>query len=207
MKKEITKIANDLDISETAHYLIISFPFDEELCSYRDCWNEVLYMTKYPLVSKNVWTGIINLRTHKVLNWKEEYGNLFFQAKVCDNGTYILLDSERNYLCKLQGYVPNKLIPESDDCGDYIRLRINYEGTIENWPDNLSFTEFIEDALIVDKIDEHIKENSILNTSVSLTYSQLLNLLLKLPRHLQMEIGKALIENASDGVFDDLGEE
>ena len=110
MKKEITKIANDLDISETAHYLIISFPFDEELCSYRDCWNEVLYMTKYPLVSKNVWIGIINLRTHKVLNWKEEYGNLFFQAKVCDSGTYILLDSERNYLCKLQGYVPNKLI-------------------------------------------------------------------------------------------------
>ena len=207
MKKEITKKAKDLDLEEIANYLIVSFPFDEELCSYQGYWNEALYLKEYPLVKRNVWTGIINLKTHKVLDWKKEYASLFFQAKVRDSGTYFLLDKEKNYLCKLHGYVPNKLIPESDDCGDYIRLRINYDGVIENWPNDISLSEFIEDAVIVDKIDEHIKESSILDTSVSFTYSQLMNLLMKLPHHLQMEIGKALIENTSDGVFDDLDKE
>lgn len=26
-------------------------------------------------------------------------------------------------ICKIADYVPNGLIPEADDCGDYIRLR------------------------------------------------------------------------------------
>ena len=44
------------------------------------------------------------------------------QAKVCDSGTYFLLDKDKKAICKIAGYVPNGLIPDSDDCGDYIRL-------------------------------------------------------------------------------------
>jgi len=37
-------------------------------------------------------------------------------------------------------------VVKADDCGDYIRLRINYDGTIENWPEEPDFSDFIEGA-------------------------------------------------------------
>ncbi len=71
-----------------------------------------------------MWSGIINLKTNKLLNRRFEYGNLCLQAKICDSGTYFLLDKDKKAMCKIADYVPNSLIPDSDDCGDYIRLRI-----------------------------------------------------------------------------------
>lgn len=38
---------------------------------------------------------MINLKTHKLLNSKPEYGSLYLQAKVCDSGTYFLLDKDK----------------------------------------------------------------------------------------------------------------
>ncbi|UVP95670.1 hypothetical protein NXW06_08530 [Bacteroides fragilis] len=136
------------------------------------------------------------------MNWKPEYGDLYLQAKVCDSGTYFLLDKDKKVICKIADYVPNGLIPEADDCGDYIRLRINNDGTIENWLEEPSFSEFLEDADTVEKIDTSIEEEPILDAKVEFTYSQLMAKLLSLPKFLQMEIGKALIANASEG-FDE----
>lgn len=95
--------------------------------------------------------------------------------------------------------MPNGLIPEADDCGDYIRLRINYDGMIENWPKEPDFSDFIENSGTVEKIDTSIEKEPILDTKVEFTYSQLMAKLLRLPKYLQMEIGKALIANASEG--------
>ena len=64
---------------------MIYFPYNEEMCSYTDTWMGELYENEYPLVSKGVWSGIINLKTHKLLNSKPEYGSLYLQAKVCDS--------------------------------------------------------------------------------------------------------------------------
>ena len=54
-------------------------------------------------------------------------------------------------------------------------------------------------AGIVEKIDTSIEEEPIFDTKVEFTYSQLMTKLLRLPKYLQMEIGKALIANASEG--------
>ena len=132
-----------------------------------------------------------------------EYGDLYFQAKVCDSGTYILLDKDKKVICKIADYVPNGLIPEAADCGDYIRLRIKHDGMIENWIEKPDFSDFIEDSETVEKIDTSIKEEPILDTKVEFTYSQLMANLLRLPKYLQMEIGKALIANASEGFEED----
>ena len=118
---------------------MIYFPYNEEMCSYTDTWMGELYENEYPLVSKGVWSGIINLKTHKLLNSKPEYGSLYLQAKVCAD------------------YVPNGLIPEVDGCGDYIRLRINEDDMI-NWFEEPDFSDFMEDFEVVEKIDVHIKE-------------------------------------------------
>lgn len=45
---------------------------------------------------------MINLKTHKLLNSKPEYGSLYLQAKVCDSGTYFLLDKDKRQYVKLQ---------------------------------------------------------------------------------------------------------
>ena len=44
-----------------------------------------------------------------------------------------------------------------------------------------------------------IEEEPILDTKVEFTYSHLMAKLLRLPKYLQLEIGKALIANASEG--------
>ena len=167
------------------------------MCRYTDSLFGELCEDKYPLVSKGVWTGIIELRSHNLLNWSEEYGDIFFQAKVSDSGTYFLLGKDNKALCRISGYVPNRLIPDADGCGDYIRLRIKSNGTIENWPDVPDFSEFIDGAIVVDRIDGDIKEEPVFNVCMDLTYDELMDKLFRLPKHLQMEIGKALIENAS----------
>lgn len=128
---------------------------------------------------------------------------MYFQAKICDSGTYFLLDKDKKVICKIADYVPNGLIPEADDYGDYIRLRINYDGTIENWPEKPNFSDFIENSKTVEKIDTSIEEEPIFDTRVEFTYSQLMTKLLRLPKYLQMEIGKALIANASEGFEED----
>ena len=77
MAKQILIGIEKKKLSEVAHYLMIYFPYNEEMCSYTDACMGELYENKYPLVSKSMWSGIINLKTHKLLNWKPEYWNLY----------------------------------------------------------------------------------------------------------------------------------
>lgn len=140
---------------------------------------------------------MINLKTHKLLNSKPEYGSLYLQAKVCDSGTYFLLDKDKKTICKIADYVPNSLIPEVDGCGDYIRLRINEDDMI-NWFEEPDFFDFMEDSEVVEKSMCTLKKKSILYTKVEFTYNQLMAKLFRLPKFIQMEIGKALIANASE---------
>ena len=198
MAKQILIGIEEQNLNEVAHYLMIYFPYNEEMCIYTDTWMDELYENEYPLVSKGIWSGIINLKTHKLLNWKLEYGSLYLQAKVCDSGTYFLLDKDKKTICKIADYVPNGLIPEVDDCGDYIRLRINEDDTVENWFEEPDFSDFMEDSEVVEKIDTSVEEEPILDTKVEFTYSQLMAKLFRLPKFIQMEIGKALIANASE---------
>ena len=197
MAKQILIGIEEQNLNEVAHYLMIYFPYNEEMCSYTDTWMDELYENEYPLVSKGIWSGIINLKTHKLLNWKPEYGSLYLQAKVCDSGTYFLLDKDKKTICKIADYVPNGLIPEVDGCGDYIRLRINEDDMI-NWFEEPDFSDFMEDSEVVEKIDTSVEEEPILDTKVEFTYNQLMAKLFRLPKFIQMEIGKALIANASE---------
>ena len=197
MAKQILIGIEEQNLNEVAHYLVIYFPYNEEMCSYTDTWMDELYENEYPLVSKGIWSGIINLKTHKLLNWKPEYGSLYLQAKVCDSGTYFLLDKDKKTICKIADYVPNGLIPEVDGCGDYIRLRINEDDMI-NWFEEPDFSDFMEDSEVVEKIDTSVEEEPILDTKVEFTYNQLMAKLFRLPKFIQMEIGKALIANASE---------
>ena len=81
MAKQILIGIKEQELSEIAHYLVIYFPYNEEMCSYTDAWMGELYENKYPLVSKGMWSGIVDLKTHKLLNWKPEYGDLYLMRQ------------------------------------------------------------------------------------------------------------------------------
>ena len=97
---------------------------------------------------------------------------------------------EKEFL--IRKFKSNSLIKLSDFC-----LRINEDDMI-NWFEEPDFSDFMEDSEVVEKIDVHIKEESILYTKVEFTYNQLMAKLFRLPKFIQMEIGKALIANASE---------
>lgn len=203
MAKQILIGLDAQNLAERARYLMVYFPFNEDLCLYSSLWEGELYLNKYPLVSKGMWTGYIDLKTGKLLNWEQQYGDLYLQAKVCDSGTYFLLDNDKTPICKIAGYVPNALIPDKEDCGDYIRLRIKYDGTIENWSNKPDFSDFFEDVIMVENIDRNISDEPIISANIEFTYSQLMHKLLQLPKFLQLEIGQTLVKNASEGFEDD----
>ena len=83
------------------------------------------------------------------------------------------------------------------------RLRINSDGTIENWSENPDYSDFIEGSVSVERINTDIEEEPILDIRVEFNYSQLMAKLLQLPKFLQLEIGKALVANASEGFEED----
>ncbi|WP_455586667.1 VOC family protein [Bacteroides sp.] len=133
--------------NKQAEYIHISFPYREELCSYTFAFEDVEDEKQLPLVSLGYWQGTIELQTHKLLEWQPDFGECYFQAKVCDEGTYTLLDAGKKPICTLKGYVPNGVIPPDDGAGDYIHFGINMDGTVEGWRNTYDFTEFNEGAI------------------------------------------------------------
>ena len=97
----------------------------------------------FPLRRGDMWSAIIDIDEGKVLDWPEgKTGRL--QMKVCDEGSYFLLDDKGNTVLSIeQDYVPNALIPGR--YGDYIDLKISESGLILNWPNQPSISDFISD--------------------------------------------------------------
>ena len=81
---------------------MIYFPYNEEMCSYTDTWMGELYENEYPLVSKGVWSGIINLKTHKLLNSKPEYGSCICKPRYVIVGPISYLTKTKRQYVKLQ---------------------------------------------------------------------------------------------------------
>lgn len=48
MAKQILFGVKEQSLNEAAHYLMIYFPYNEEMCSYTDDWLGELYENKYP---------------------------------------------------------------------------------------------------------------------------------------------------------------
>lgn len=97
----------------------------------------------FPLRKGDMWSAIIDIDRGVVLNWPEgEKGS--FHMKVCDEGSYFLLDEEGNTVLKIEeDYVPNKLLPPSDGYGNYVELHIGDNGVISNWYSQPSLENFM----------------------------------------------------------------
>jgi hypothetical protein len=95
----------------------------------------------FPLRNGNMWNAKIDIDNGIIIDWpKGKKGNI--QMKICDEGSYYLLDENDNMILKIeQDYVPNKLLPGS--YGDYLELHIKENGVISNWYSIPSINDFI----------------------------------------------------------------
>lgn len=88
----------------------------------------------------------IDLKTHKILGWHSIDDNKDIYVKARDEGKYSLLDENQKEIYRIEGYVPNRFLPEKDDFGDYLTLKIDENGKVLNWYRKPDFNEFIKDG-------------------------------------------------------------
>ena len=85
-----------------------------------------------PCRDGDCWKPLININTGKIINWTQGVrANIHY--KVCDNGTYKLLDANMELIKKIRDYVPKMLSPKGEGWGDYIIMDIDADGQIKDW--------------------------------------------------------------------------
>lgn len=97
--------------------------------------------TDFPLLNeqKTAWVASVNIDTGEIAGWPAGDARKM-HVKVCDAGTYSLIDAEGNEVAKFDGYVPHGVVPGS--YGDYVELDIDERGVITNWPKHPDISEF-----------------------------------------------------------------
>lgn len=143
----------DIDyIKKNCRYLQIDLPFrgeEDELYSFEPLLpDEEEYIPPFVNQELERWIITIDLKNKKALDWKSEYGALILNAKVRDEGIYSLLDNNKCIICIKKGYVPNGVVPPKNGWGDYIRMVVQNDGTIDDIYDEFDFTEFAEEGNI-----------------------------------------------------------
>lgn len=93
-----------------------------------------------PMRKGDVWSCIINLDEKRICDWPIGKSLSFKDMKICDEGSYKLLDEDLNLIVEHDGYVPNNLLP--GDYGDYLSLEIDSRGVITNWLSNANLSDF-----------------------------------------------------------------
>jgi hypothetical protein len=97
--------------------------------------DEFGYLT--PAREGNLWCPIIDIDSGIVKDWpRGTIADIHF--KVCDAGVYKLKDENGNVVIEKVGYVPNIMCPNGKGYGDYIIMRIDENGKIENWKADIS---------------------------------------------------------------------
>lgn len=79
------------------------------------------------------WRPIINIDSGLITNW-EKGKSASIHYKVCDDGEYWLQDINGDKIAKAKGYyVPDFLAIDDSGFGDYIIMKVDSEGFINNW--------------------------------------------------------------------------
>lgn len=141
LENEVRFLRISIPYDKRGKYTMVSF--DDGVMSELEC-DESFVPPMYDEKTKllEFW---VDLRERKVKDWVESYGYLRIWAKVRDEGTYTLYDTDMKPLWQIHGYVPSALIPPYDmGFGDYLELTINADGTLPQWKKTSDFSDFVE---------------------------------------------------------------
>jgi hypothetical protein len=88
----------------------------------------------FPGRNGDLLTIVLDLNTKKVRDWPADYGEAGCHMKVCDQGTYTLIDDVGEEIVRIENdYVPS-CIPQQ--YGDYVEFDIAPDGTLIGWEPN-----------------------------------------------------------------------
>lgn len=143
------------DFVPLARYIRVILPYDkgDELFTIRNAYGENLSDFDFedlPIYDEEnkQFDFTINLSDSKICDWNEVIGYRIW-AKVCNSGTYILLDENKEPLLQIAGYVPEGVIPPLDHSwGDYVEFYISDDGTVTNWPENPDLMIFASEGTL-----------------------------------------------------------
>lgn len=97
----------------------------------------------FPFRKGDVWDIVVDMDTGKIENWPEGVEHSLYM-KVCDSGSYLLLDTNREEVGSIiEDYVPSAVPGEY---GDYISLEIAGDGTITNWKKKPNLSKFFKQS-------------------------------------------------------------
>jgi hypothetical protein len=85
-----------------------------------------------PCRNKDNWCPIIDIETGIITNW-EQGKKADIHYKVCDDADYYLLDEKYKEVLHKEGYVPECLAIDDNGYGDYIIIKVDENGLINNW--------------------------------------------------------------------------
>lgn len=78
------------------------------------------------------WRPMIDVKEGIIVNWRK--GTKAHACyKICDDGTYSLLDAQKNVLYEVDSYVPSILSIDDEGYGDYINMVVDENGHIHHW--------------------------------------------------------------------------
>lgn len=96
-----------------------------------------------PLSDGNTWDIRVNVEDGTITSWPAgKKADVHF--KICDSGLYELIDRNGDTIIEIDGYVPSIMCPEGGGFGDYVIMKIDESGKIENW--RIDLDEF-QDAI------------------------------------------------------------
>ena len=103
---------------------------------WEDCkvnGSEPEFATDVPMLNGNLlWDILININEGRIEDWPSVELRTHF--KVCDAGSYYLIDEEANVIAEFENeYVPKCLYPNANGWGDYVILDIDKDGFINGW--------------------------------------------------------------------------
>ena len=94
-----------------------------------------------PMFDGNKVSITFSPETGVIFGWPDSKPVSIYE-KICDEGTYILLDENNNEVAAIrENHVPS-VVP--NEFGDYISLEINDMGKITNFIPNPDFSDFFE---------------------------------------------------------------
>jgi len=89
------------------------------------------------------WFPVIEIETGKIRNWKQGV-TADIHYKICDDGDYYLIgEDETAHEIHKNGYVPSCLSINDNGYGDYIIMKVDENGMIEDW--KFDIEDFIEE--------------------------------------------------------------
>ena len=112
-------------------------------------WDDAEDGEYIPCKDGELWKPLIDFDKGQIINWQQgKVASVHY--KVCDAGSYYLLDPEKNILLSIHNdYVPSILSPEDSGYGDYIIMEIDEDGFIRDWKADIS--DFTQDEWSVIK--------------------------------------------------------